>query len=375
MLCVDGTVSNQLVRALAGLAIWHGCDANELMRSAGISPPLLTNRWSPVTAEQLGSLVKIMVRATDDEMLGLGAAAVPPGTLRMLGYALLGAVDLGRAVARYREFKRALPGMPTIELVKQGPTARLSIDLSIGGQSVGVLIDAALAATHRVMAWATNSRILLQRVEIPHPRIRELEDYDVIFGAPVVRSTARSTLVFPATILASPIVRTQADWDAFLCNATTHILSRRDYAVALSDRVRRMLEQSVTGPWPTADDVAARLAMSPQTMRRKLQQEGVSLSQIRQEVRCQAAITSLVTGQETMAALSYRLGFSEPSAFTRAFRRWTGTSPSTYLSVRRTDTARPLARGEKERDTGGGQYRWHQFDAGFAMNSESPLYP
>jgi AraC-like DNA-binding protein len=79
-----------------------------------------------------------------------------------------------------------------------------------------------------------------------------------------------------------------------------------------------------------AGEIAERLQISPQTLRRKLREEDTSLRQIRERMLRDAAIASLTTGAETVAALSQRLGFSEPSAFIRAFRRWTGTSPGTY---------------------------------------------
>jgi AraC-like DNA-binding protein len=81
---------------------------------------------------------------------------------------------------------------------------------------------------------------------------------------------------------------------------------------------------------PSMDDIAARLAMSPQTVRRKLREEHTSLREIRDDILRDAAIASLSRGDETVAALSERLGFSEPSAFTRAFRRWTGSAPGSY---------------------------------------------
>jgi len=72
--------------------------------------------------------------------------------------------------------------------------------------------------------------------------------------------------------------------------------------------------------------------MSPQTLRRKLAAEGTSLREIRETVLRDAAVTALVQGEEPIAEIAERMGFSEPSAFTRAFRRWTGSPPSAYRS-------------------------------------------
>lgn len=324
------TVPIQGVHALAELARQRGWDADELLRSVGMSPLLLGETRSRVTPDQISALTAQVLRATHDELLGLGVGPVPRGTFQMLGYALLGAADLGQALVRLQRFRRVVPGIPPIRVTTEARATTLSIDISVIPAPLDILVDTMLAATHRTMGWATNSLIRLSRVDIPHPGAANVDDYDAIFGAPIAFCAPRPALVFPATALASPIMRSEVEWETLLRNAPAEILARRDYAVSLANRVRRILELGLGGRWPTADDIAERLAMSPQTVRRKLRSECTSLSQIRDDILRDAAITSLVGGQETIAALSARLGFSEPSAFNRAFRRWTGTAPGTY---------------------------------------------
>ena len=332
MSSLSNTVPIQRVQAFAELAASRGWDADELMRSAGMSPMLLGQGRSRVTAAQASALIQRLLRATDDELLGLGSAPVPRGTLVLLGYALLGADDLNGALARLAKVQRAVPGIPPLHVGRDDGNTALTIDISQITHPLDVLIDTLLAAVHRTMGWATKSRIRLVRVDIPHPRQANVDDYDIIFGAPIVFCTAQPALIFPTTVLSAPIMRAPDEWDDFLRNAAERILSRRDYAVSLADRVRRILGQGLSGRghWATADEVAERLAMSQETLRRRLREENTSLTNIREDLLRDTAVVALADSQETIAALSERLGFSEPSAFTRAFRRWTGSSPSTY---------------------------------------------
>jgi AraC-like DNA-binding protein len=327
---LGNTVPIQRVQAFAELAANRGWDADELMRSAGMSPMLLGHGRSRVTAAQVSALIQRLLRTTDDELLGLGSSPVPRGTLALLGYALLGAHDLKDALTRLAKVQRAVPGIPPIHVGRDNGNTALTIDISQITHPLDVLIDTLLAAVHRMMGWATKSRIRLARVDIPHPHQANVDDYDIIFGAPIVFCTAQPALIFPTTVLSAPIMREPAEWDAFLRNAAERILSRRDYAVSLADRVRRILGQGLSGHWPTADEVAERLAMSQETLRRRLREENTSMTNIREDLLRDTAVVALADSQETIAALSERLGFSEPSAFTRAFRRWTGSSPSTY---------------------------------------------
>lgn len=331
----DYTIPIERVQALVGLAVQRGWDCGELLRRAQISAlsrkGLSREGRFRVSPEQVSLLLTTLVRDTHDELLGLGVGPVPVGTLRMLGYAILGATDLRQALARFQQCRYAVAGIPPVHVSTDGPTTTLSIDLCAVAHPIDVLVDIALAATHRIMAWAIDSQIRLQRVEIPHPHQPDVDDYDVIFDSPISFSADRAALVFPTAALASPIMRNEKDWDDFLRHAPAAILLRRDYAVSLTDRARRILELGLTDAQSmAAGEIAERLQISPQTLRRKLREEDTSLRQIRERMLRDAAIASLTTGAETVAALSQRLGFSEPSAFIRAFRRWTGTSPGTY---------------------------------------------
>ena len=319
------------ISAIARLSARRGWDVEALLRSAGVSPSLLTQGRFGVTADQLSEVIKQLRRETDDELIGLGLAPAPPGTIRMVGLALLaGASDLGRALRLFQEFQRCVPGFPPIHVTTEASRTTLSFDITAINEPADLLTDLLLAAAHRTLSWVTCSRIPLRQVNIPHRQPVNVDDYDLIFGAPVVFSATTPALVFDSAALAAPIVRTQDEVVEFFTQTPGAIIARRDYGRSLTDRVHRILQRHLSGDWPTADDVAVCLALSPQTVRRKLREKNTSLTQIKEDILRDAALTSLAQGGETVAALSQRLGFSEPSAFTRAFRRWTGSPPKTY---------------------------------------------
>ena len=326
----DSTIPIQRAQAFVGLAMQRGWDIEAMLGTAGISPLLLAEGRSRITANQFGVLFRQLWRETDDELLGLGLEPVPRGTFRLLCYALINAPDLGAALRRFEDVNRAVPGIPPIMLFGDGDTARLSVDISAIERPVDLLIDTLLATTHRFIGWAIGQRIPLRHVEVPYAAREEVDDYDVLFGAPVVFSADQPALVFGSDNLSAPIVRDDGSLNEYVRGAPASMLTDRSYATSTANQVRRRLAQGLTGQWLSFDEIAAELTMSPQTLRRKLHQENTSPRHIKEEVLRDAAIASLVRGDETVAALSRRLGFSEPSAFSRAFRRWTGSPPGSY---------------------------------------------
>jgi len=324
------TIPIQRVQVLVGIALARGWDIEGMLETADISADLLPEGRARVTTEQLTMLIKQLWRATDDELLGFGLRPVPRGTFRLLCIAVLTATNLRAAIERFDDFGRAAPGMPPIRVDVHDGQARVSIDISKIEQPINLLIDTLLAITHRFFAWAIGKRIPLGLVELPYDEPAHVDDYDLIFGAPVAFSTSRCALLFDADVLNAPIVRDEAALNEFLRDAPAGVLTRRTYATSVSSQVRVLLAGGLSGEWLTVDEIAAELLMSPQTLRRKLREENTSPREIKEEILRDAAIASLARGDETVAALSRRLGFSEPSAFSRAFRRWTGSPPGSY---------------------------------------------
>ncbi len=269
-------------------------------------------------------------QATDDALMGLGSIGVPRGALRLLTFTVCSAPNVATALTRYHEFQAAFPGMPAINIDQSDTTATLSIELaafdpcSVTLVSVGLLV-----AAHRVINWATRRPLTLYRVELPHPQPTTHAGYPFMFGAPTVFDAPRPALVFNADALTRAFSRTHDDIEGFLSDIPGHLLAECDLHPSISHQVRSIIEDRLGTPC-TTDDVAAAVGMSRATLWRRLHEENTSVSQIRDQVLHDTALTSLARGDQTIAQLSQRLGFSEPSAFTRAFRRWTGHPPSTH---------------------------------------------
>jgi AraC-like DNA-binding protein len=327
------TMPIELVRAATAFAIRQGWDVNGILHDAGIPPLLLAEGRARITEEQAIRIIRHMWRLTDDEMFGIGAHPLPRGSLRLLMYGLVGAPDMGAALDRARGFARAMPALPSIELDVEDGLARLSWD-SWGGPDdpEHLLAYTAVAVIHRILAWGIARPLPLHHVELTFHRPPSVEMPNLVFGAPQVYEAARQAIVFDAALLRAPLMRDEKELDEFIAQSPAALLARVEDTGNIRDRVRKMVEHGLRTSQPDGDEIARRLAISPQTLRRKLAAEGTSLREVRETVLRDAAVTALVQGDEPIAEIAARLGFSEPSAFTRAFRRWTGSPPSAYRS-------------------------------------------
>jgi AraC-like DNA-binding protein len=328
---MTGTLSiwQTVVRRLIKIAERAGLDAATVLKRAGIPSSALTDPQTPVTIEQASDLTRELWILTGDELFGLGPP-LPHGSFHMLMQSVIHVPDLGSGLSRLVAGSRILPGLPAAEPVTDGTTVWIQIDTSAFDDPDHLLTELVAILTHRVLSWMAGSRIPLRAVSLPWPRPEHPADYDDVFGCAPAFDAPRLALAFDAAILKAPVVQDEPSLAEFLEDQPRVWFAQRDWGATPADQVRTMLAQSLNGNGPSSDEIAGRLSVSTQHLRRILRQHGTSLGELKQEVLRDAAMTSLQRGDEPVEQLAHRLGFSEASAFRRAFRRWTGKPPSAF---------------------------------------------
>lgn len=323
------------VRAALVGARRRGVDVAPLLARAGIEPETLADEHGRVTGAQFVALSKALWFALDDELLGLGSAPLRVGTFAMMAHAVTHcSPDLRTAVRRADRFYRLFPCSPRFALAERGGVARVEFDLSGYDDPDRFAAESVLVIWHRTASWLIRRRIGLREVELGYPAPPHALEYGLLFGTDCRFDAPATAVTFDQALLDQPVVQDEASLRAFLRRAPWDILARMDYGSEVSAQVRRLLNQALgdaaAAGLPGPEQVAARLSISPQTLRRKLAAEQTSFQRVRDQLRRDVAVSALARGDASIEQLSERLGFSEPSAFHRAFRRWTGATPRAY---------------------------------------------
>ncbi|MGW1075576.1 AraC family transcriptional regulator [Streptomyces sp. NPDC002537] len=337
---MSGTITVHHVTAALGGARRLGIDTVPLLQSARIPPLLLADERARVTPEQFSRLVRAVRRATGDEFLGLGRTPSRPGTFAMMCYACAGCRDLGTALERGTRFYGLFPGGPDLVLEHRGADAVLTVRSDLRPYAERrFLAESLMIVWHRLASWLIGHRIPLRWAEFAHPAPPYAPEYGPLFGCPVRFGAPRTGAAFDPRWLTAPVVRDEAGLEQLLRRAPADLLSRRDYGTTAAEQVRRSLARALregrAGRLPGPARLAELLAVSPATLRRRLRDEGTSYRRLADQVRRDAAVRGLAEGAESIAELAARLGFSEDTAFHRAFRRWTGTTPGAYRRLGR----------------------------------------
>jgi AraC-like DNA-binding protein len=186
-----------------------------------------------------------------------------------------------------------------------------------------------MAMWHRVCGWFIGTFIELDRVELKQAG-RHGKDYSEVFGTPVHFGSSRDAFSFHRRYLEFPVVQSEASLDKMLETYPAELFRIDPESHGVANKVRHLIGSDFQRPLPTLAEVAGRLHMTTPTLHRRLQEEGTSFQQLKDQCRKNAAIGYLASGDHTTQELAELMGFSDSSTFHRAFKKWTGLTPSEF---------------------------------------------
>jgi len=286
----------------------------------------------PVSAETYGKMWLALARELDDEFFGLAARPMRPGGFTLLCHCLLHAATLEQALRRALRFLNLVLDDPRGELTLERGLARIELR-EAGPPRSAFAYRTYWIVLHGVICWFARRRLPLRRVDFRCAEPDYCDDYRLFFGAPVTFGAPMSQLAFDAAFLKLPINRQEGAMRAFLRGAPANILVRYAHDAGLAAAVRKKLRAAAPAEWPDVEQMARILKMPGSTLRHRLQDEGHSYRAIRDELLRERALEGLADGRLGIAELSETLGFAEPSAFYRAFRKWCGATPAAYRKM------------------------------------------
>lgn len=180
----------------------------------------------------------------------------------------------------------------------------------------------------------TGRRWKPNRVCFEHQKPATITVHKRVFQAPVHFGCARTELVFAARLLELPLPKADPALAALLQRGAQALLGPAVAGSSVADQVRRVIGK-VSGPGDLQLTVVARkLGTSARTLQRRLHAEGSSFDELVRETRSTLAKNYLRKRELAICEIAYLLGFSQPSAFHRAFQRWTGMTPRTFRDSR-----------------------------------------
>ena len=335
-----GTIAIHFVQEAVRCLAPRGLDAAEFLARAGIPPAFLNEPLARVSPQQFGLLWRDVARALNDEFFGLDRHPARVGSYALMCASARGSADLSQALRRCLHFMSLVLDDVRGELVVEGErvTIRLHDPQHAHGRAADGHSRLFAHATYLIMVyglacWLVGRRIALLEGQFACPEPAAAHEYRVLFCEALRFDADATTLVFARSVLQLPVVQTAVTLREFLRGAPANFLVKYRDPKSLAARIRRRLRERPVAEWPAFEQFCAELHLSEATLRRRLRDEGHTYQSIKDDLRRDQAIALLQGSRRSLPDIAAALGFAEPSAFYRAFKKWTGGKPSDYRSA------------------------------------------
>jgi AraC-like DNA-binding protein len=311
---------------------------------AGIPEELLGAPNARVPAQSFAALWLAVARRIDDEFFGLDRRRMKVGSFALLSHAVLNSANLDRAVKHILRGFAVFLDEISADLRLEQQHAVITVANRIADAEARRFADETfLVMVHGLMCWLAGKRIPLISVEFAHPRPPHAAEYAVMYSQDLVFDAGATALRFDARLLRAPVVQNTRTLKPFLRTAPQSVFLKYKNEDSWTARLRRRLRDNIgRQEWPVLEDVAREFHVAPKTLRRRLEAEGTSYQGIKDELRRDAAIHHLCNTSLSIADIGRLLGFQEPSAFHRAFKKWSSVQPGEYRARRAMATAEDM---------------------------------
>jgi AraC-like DNA-binding protein len=310
----------------------EGFDLKTILDRVGIPQSALEDTNTRFPKRKFQALWQVASEATGDPAIALRVSTmVKPNTLGIIGYLALASESGRNAFELVKGLTPLLWEDVECDLESGGEVALIRCRTGSNPQASHFTIEYAIGLTvtmSRVLG-AGRSDPLEARFSYSAPAYAD--EYERILRLPIRFDAGEDGVLFPISMLDSLNPSTDAALRQLLERYAADQLAKIPTSARFSQRIRACILSMLPLGSLTADTVAAQFSMSSRTLRRRLQEEATSYQEILDDVRAELARHYLTKEKRGIDEVAFLLGFSDPSAFTKAFRRWTRQTPADFV--------------------------------------------
>jgi len=314
-----------------------GLDPRRLCATAGVSYAQLSDPEARFPRDLSGRLWREASRQSGDAAIGLRAGErVPPSANNLLAHMVISSPNLLEGLQRSLPYQRMLAHGRVVTLEeRRGAWAlcfnRVDGDLAITRGELEFMMVALL----RLLRFAVRRRWSPIAVRFDFPVPSSTAEYERIFRCPVHFALGENSLLLPADVLTEPLVHDcPAVFEALRATAEAALERVQGASFVGEVRARILARMRSLRAELSVETIAAEMHVSPRTLQRRLEADGASFSGLLEQAQRERCL-ELLSGPDSLEQIGAAVGLSGSRALSRAFKRWTGRTPSDHRRVLR----------------------------------------
>lgn len=307
----------------------HGMDRDKLLARSDMSADMLTQPDSRVPTRSMVKLWRAVIDETDEPLLGLEVGKGPSVTdFGLVGYAMQHSNHLLDAFHRLARYQRILSESVRFTLREDNQVCVLTWVTQPSLLAIRHPVESNMTLLVRAARELTGVDLSPVKVELPTPAPKDSAAYKTEFRCDVAFACDTAAITWSSKHMSLPTVAADETLVGYLDELAVIAVGPIDADQDnTTTAVRRALWATLPRGRPNIWRISQELGVSVRTLQRRLGEEGSSFSRILDELRRDVTRELLAEGDQPVADISFLLGYSEPSAFHRAYRRWLDNSP------------------------------------------------
>jgi AraC-like DNA-binding protein len=306
-----------------------GVDLETLLPQAGLSLEDVRDPDARISVERGLVLVRLAVEATGDENLGLHLAQrYEPGAFGVIDHLANSARNLREAIEVLCRYERIHQNGMRTSLHVEGERAIMSHTMLHPYPVPRAIQENTLANLLVIGRKLTGVDYAPLEAWFSHPAPRDVREQEQFFRCPLRWNAPHDSLIIAASLLDTPLRNTNPGLASVLERYALELLDKLSVKGSCSDQVREHICQALPRGNASLEIIATELALTPRTLQRRLRAEGTSHEALLDQLRHTLAMDYLQRSGLGTEDVAVMLGFADSRGFRRAFKRWTGMSPS-----------------------------------------------
>jgi AraC-like DNA-binding protein len=309
-----------------------GANPDDVLGAAGVRRSVLENPDAFIATSAFTTLLEEASRATGDACFGLHfAERFDPKDVGALAYLIFNSPDIGTAIRNTERYLQLHNNAARVSFSIEGERGYLRyVVADETTRPMRQHNEYSMAVAVKTMRILAAMEWVPLEVQFAHERPASTAEHSRVFTCPIHFGRPMNALVVERELIAKMVCIADDRLYRILKQHADRLIGELPREHDLLSSVKRAIVESMAAGGPKREQVAKGLAMSPRTLERRLKERGVVYKQLVSDVRGQFALDYLKDRQRTITEVAFLLGYSEVSAFNRAFKRWTGFTPMEY---------------------------------------------
>lgn len=310
----------------------YGASIDQVLENARVNPHVLLSPDQRITSAELKKIMEEAVRLTNNEDIGLlQGESISRGFSNILGYVLLNCSTLGEAAEKYCKYERIVDGTSITGLRLDRSQYHITITTTDDIlANVRQFSDFKLSGIMSYAKLLTGRKIIPVKACLTYERPKNTLLHERIFECPVHFGKECDMLIFKREDFDIPVIEPNKSLLALFEKIAQDELEELGVHGIYTERISNTIIGELKGSLPTIDRIAAMLSMSTRNLQLCLKKEGTTFTGLVNEIRKKTAFNYLSDSGNSIDEIAFVLGFSESSAFHRAFKRWTNMTPGEF---------------------------------------------